>query len=452
MGLVKNQDIELKIETISSEGSGVGHYDGQVVFVYNTAPGDFIKAHIIKVKKAYAIATIKEIIVPSKDRIEVDCPYFRSCGGCAYRHISYDAERAIKKQNVCDALKRIGNIDAVVDDVRFVATERYRNKTQIPVGRTNTGIVCGFYASHTHRIIPMSDCLLQPKEFSNIVDEIKQWMEDYEVRAYDGEDGLLRHVFLREAFATGEIMVCLVATSDNLPHIEELISRIKVMNGVVGIVININKEKTNVILGCETKTMWGKDTIDDILCGIKISISPSSFYQVNHDTAELLYECVRECCNLTGSETLVDLYCGTGTIGLYLAKYCKKIIGVEIVKEAIENARQNALTNGIENSEFYCGDAHELVKRLKRDSLKADVVIIDPPRKGCSKEIVDDIVEISPAKVVYVSCNVSTQSRDCKALEEKGYIVQKVTPIDMFPRTVHVETVVLMTRTDARKG
>ncbi len=447
MSLQKNQDIQLNIEGYTAEGNGVGHYDGQAVFVSNTAVGDKIIAHIIKAKKTYAVGIVKQLLNPSKDRVDVDCSHFRSCGGCVYRHISYETEKTLKKQKVVDAFTRLAHIQVTVNDVITSKTQRYRNKAQYPVG-FNGQVVAGFYAQKSHRIINSSDCVLQPEEFSKIVEIVKSWMTEFGISAYESEtgEGLIRHIYIRKGFATGEIMVCLVVNGDKLPKIDELCDDLQKIDGLKSVVINENRDKTNVILGKKCTTIWGSDYIEDILCGVRIRISPLSFYQVNHDCAELLYEKALEYVGAKGDETVLDLYCGAGTIGLSMAKNVKKVIGVEIIHEAIEDAKVNAKANGIENCEFYCGDAKDAVKLLKDTNVTPDAVILDPPRKGCDRQVLEYVAEMNPKKIVYVSCDVSTQARDCAILKELGYETKEVTPVDMFPRTAHVECVCLVER------
>ena len=448
MPLSKNQEIKLHIDGISSEGTGVGRFDGQAVFVSGAAEGDELSVHIIKAKKTYAVGKIKEILKPSKDRIPVDCPYFRQCGGCVYRHISYEAEKRIKTQKVKDAFLRLAHIDVPVREIITADTQRYRNKAEYPVGRDLNGVNIGFYANRTHRIVDAEDCLLQPAEFAEIVEIVRKWIFKNHVSVWNTEtgDGLLRHIYIRKGFLTGEIMVCLVINGENIPKEDEFISEISKVSGVKSIVLNINTKNTNVILGDEVKVLWGSEKISDTLCGVEIELSPLSFYQVNHDGAELLYKKAAEYAALSGNETVIDLYCGAGTIGLSMADKAKKVIGVEIIPEAIRDAKKNAERNGAENCEFYCMDAGEAVKMLRDKNIQPDVVLLDPPRKGCSKEVLSCVAEMNPERIVYISCDVSTQSRDCAILKELGYKTQEVTPVDMFPRTAHVECVVKLER------
>lgn len=440
--LVKNQNIELKIEGCTAEGNGVGHYEGMAVFVSGTAVGDTVTAHIIKVKKTYAVGIVKEIITPSEDRAPVNCDIFKSCGGCALRHISYEAEKRIKTQRVKDAFSRLAHMDILVREIVTGNTERYRNKAQYPVGDGKVG----FYAQKSHRIIDCSDCLLQPSEFAEIVEIVKTWMKEFNISAYDSETnkGLIRHIYIRKGFNTGEIMVCLVANGETLPNADELSEAVFKIDGVKSLVLNINREKTNVILGKRCVTLKGSDYIEDVLCGVRIRISPLSFYQVNHDTAELLYGKAKEYARLTGGEIVLDLYCGAGTIGLSMARDARKIIGVEIVPEAVRDAKTNARINGIENCEFHEGDAKKAVKMLRDRKISPDVVILDPPRKGCDREVLECVAEMNPERIVYVSCDVSTQARDCAIFKDLGYETLEVTPVDMFPRTVHVETTAIL--------
>lgn len=446
MPLSKNQEIKLHIDSVSSEGSGVGRYDGQAVFVSGAAEGDELLVHIIKAKKTYAVGKIVEILKPSKDRITASCPYFNQCGGCVYRHISYEAEKRIKTQKVKDAFKRIGHINIPVKEIITASTERYRNKAEYPVGRTANGVHIGFYANRSHRIIDAEDCLLQPAEFAEITEIIRKWIFENHVSVWNGEtgEGLLRHIYIRKGFVSGEIMVCLVVNGENIPNEEQLVAELSKITGIKSIALNVNTANTNVILGDRVKTLWGNEKISDTLCGVEIELSPLSFYQVNHDGAEALYKKAAEYAALTGSETVIDLYCGAGTIGLSMAHKAKRVIGVEIIPEAVEDAKKNAERNGIRNCEFYCADASAAVKMLKDKDIKPDVVLLDPPRKGCSNEVLSCVAEMNPDRIVYISCDVSTQSRDCAILKDLGYEPTEATPVDMFPRTSHVECVVLL--------
>lgn len=449
MEIKKNDEIKLNIEAMTSEGSAVGHYDGLAVFVRGAVPGDEIIAHIIKKSKNYAIAIIKDITRYSESRIKSDCPVSDKCGGCSFRNMTYNEELKYKRARVRDAISRIGHIDAPVAEIIGASDiDNYRNKAQFPTAINDGELTAGFYAYKSHRIIPCNACRLQAPEFEKCLEAFSNWVCKADITSYDERTGkgLLRHIYLRKAVGTGEIMACAVINAGNLPKKEVLIEELCRIKGMASICININKKQSNVILGEETKIIWGSDTITDILLGKRFVISPNSFYQVNHDQCEKLYTKAAEYANLSGCETVVDLYCGAGTIGLTMADKAQQIFGIEIVPQAIENAKANARINSIDNAEFFCGDAFEGAKELERRSIKPDVVILDPPRKGCQKELFDVIKKMSPNRIVYVSCDSATLARDLEILKEKGYITCEVTPVDMFPRTPHVECVALITK------
>lgn len=448
ISLRKNDIIEIDITGFSSEGSGVGHYDGQAVFVSGAAPGDRIQCVIIKAKKNYAIGKIQHILKASEDRIIPDCPVFPRCGGCQYRHISYEAELGIKTQKVRDAFRRIGHLDIIPSDtVGAEQPDRYRNKAQYPTETSGGRLLTGFYAPFSHRVIDCKNCLLQPAEFSDILKIISRWSEKFKIPSYNEATGkgLLRHIYIRKAFMTGEIMVCLVINGDKIFKKDELISAlIKANSNIKTVLLNINTDNTNVIMGKTEKVLYGKGYIEDILCGKRFRISPLSFYQVNHRQAERLYKKASEFAVDSNTKTLVDMYCGAGTIGLTMADKVEKLIGVEIVPEAVEDAKINAMLNNTENARFICADAKEAAKKLKDEGIKPDTVILDPPRKGCDSELLSTVCEMAPEKIVYVSCDPATLARDLTILEEKGYKTEKAVPFDLFPRTVHVECVTLL--------
>ena len=446
--LKKNDEIELYIEDFTSEGSGVGHFEGIAVFVSGAAAGDKALVHIIKVKSTYAIGKCVKILKPSKTRIAPDCEYAGSCGGCAFRHISYEAETAMKKKRVEDAFQRIGGIDKKLDG--FIAAEnltRYRNKAEYPVSFEKE-LKIGFYALHTHRIIDCRDCVLQPENFADIVAVIRKWTVEFGISIYNSEtgNGLLRHIYIRQGTVSKEIMFCLVINGERIPKEAELVKRLCEIPDIKSIVLNINRLNNNVILGEECKTVYGADCIYDELCGVKIRLSPLSFYQVNHAQAEKLYRKAAEYAQLDGSQTVLDMYCGAGTIGLSMADKAKNVIGVEIVEPAVRDAKINAGLNGIKNAQFYCADASQAAQMLKEQGIKPDVIVLDPPRKGCSAELVKTVSEMQPDRVVYVSCDPATLARDCKRFGEYGYTVEKLTAVDLFPRTVHCEAVALLTK------
>lgn len=447
--LKKNEEFNLKITGYTSEGGGVGKFDGQAVFVENTAIGDEILCHIIKAKNTYAIGKAMKIIKPSKSRIEPECEAFKSCGGCSFAHIKYEEELKAKEQKVIDAFKRIGGISPkFAPIIPSPETTRYRNKAQYPVRRENGILNIGFYAKKSHRVIDGGDCLLQPVEFTEIIEVFRKWINDNNITVYSENTnlGLLRHIYLRKAFATDEIMVCVVINGKTLPCYENLLSELKSVDGFKTLVLNMNRQNTNVVLGDECISLYGDGYITDILCGVKVKISPLSFYQVNRNGAERLYNKAAEYAGLTGEEDILDLYCGTGTIGLSMAQKVKSLIGVEIIPEAIEDAKTNAELNNIKNARFICGDASLAAEKLKDDGITPQVIILDPPRKGCAEELLKTVAQINPQKIVYVSCDPATLARDCARLLELGYAVNEVTPVDMFPRTSHVETVCLLER------
>ena len=444
----KNDIIPLEITDMTGQGSGIGHIDGMAVFAPLTAPGDTIEAHILKVKKNCAFAKADSIITPSPMRIEPDCDCYAKCGGCVFRHISYEEELKFKKKRVFDALTRIGKLkDFKMNSIVGCADpNHYRNKSQIPVGRDKNGnVITGFFGNHSHRIIDCAECKLHPTKFDEITSLIKKWITNYNISVYDETTGkgLLRHIYIRHAKSNDQIMVCLVINGNDIPHRKELTESITCnYSNVKSIILNINRERTNVILGKKCVTIFGSDHINDILCGLSFDISPLSFYQINHDQTEKLYSIAKSSAQLTGDEFLIDLYCGAGTIGLSMAHEVKSLLGIEIIQQAVENAKANALKNNIHNAEFICSDASVAAKELTKKKIRPDVVIIDPPRKGCDRTVIDAICTISPKRVVYVSCDPETLARDLALFNEKGYITSEVTPVDMFPRTQHVECVV----------
>lgn len=450
--LKKNDIVKLKITSSSTDGSGVGKTnEGIAVFVPLSAVGDVLKVKILKVKKTYAFGKIEEIILPSKSRVEPDCGCFSKCGGCVWRHINYSDECAVKEQKVRDAVERIGGIDAeIMPIIASDKTDGYRNKAQLPVGRDKNGMLnIGFYAFHSHRIINCDECALQPKIFNEVVKVTREFIEQTNASVYDDEtrQGRLRHLYIRLGEVTDELMVCYVVNGNGLKGEDILIKMLRErIYNLKTVVFNSNKENTNVILGKKNRVAYGSGYITDFLCGLKFKISPFSFWQVNRSQAEKLYAKAREYANLSGNEVLLDLYCGTGTIGLTMARDCKKLIGVEIIEDAVRDAEQNAVNNKITNTEFICSDAENAAKQLENNGVKPDVIIVDPPRKGIGEELVKTIVRMAPERVVYVSCDPATLARDLGFFDNLGYKTREVTPVDMFPRTAHVESVCLMSR------
>lgn len=492
MDMYKKGDIlTVTIDDIDTEGQGIGKADGYTLFVKDALVGDVVKVKIMKAKKNYAFARLEEVITPSSYRIEPKCEHHRRCGGCQLQCLSYDAQLAFKEKKVRNNLVRIGGfsedeIDKVMQPIIGMEVPfYYRNKAQYPIGRDKkTGKpVAGFYAQRTHDIIPNTDCALGVPENKVILEKILAWMEECKVSAYDEETGkgLVRHVLIRKGFVSGELMVCLVVNGRELPSVGKLIESLKEVPGMKSISLSINRENTNVIMGKTIRTLWGSDTIEDTLGGIKFRISPLSFYQVNPVQTEKLYAKAVEFAGLTGKETVWDLYCGIGTISLFMAKNAGKVYGVEIIPEAIEDAKGNAERNGFTNTEFFVGKAEEVLpefyERVSKegnvkgelaggqaeenvssggrsswnvaqatDMLHPDVIVVDPPRKGCDVQCLDTMLKMQPERIVYVSCDSATLARDLKILCEGGYELKKAVCVDMFGQSVHVETVVLLSQ------
>ena len=452
MPLQKNQLLTLRIERLSSDGSGVAHSpEGEAVFIPGTAPGDEAQVRIVKDCGRYAFGILDKLLTPSPDRIPVDCAVAGPCGGCSLRHMDYAAELRSKQESVADAFRRIGGLDVpVLDALSSPEVDRYRNKVQFPVGRDKNGAPCiGFYAGRTHRIVPCPDCKLQPGVLNDIGNALCSFFAAHGIQPYDEESGkgLVRHIFLRRGTHSGQIMVCLVCTRPKFPHSEELVTALREQfSDIASVLINVNAKKTNVILGEETVSLYGPGYIEDTLCGVPVRLGPLSFYQVNTLAAERLYGIAAEYAQLTSDDLLLDLYCGMGTIGLSMAEQCRELIGVEIVPEAIADARENARRNGVENAEFFCGDASAVAADLAAKGLRPDVICVDPPRKGLAPEVVDAAAAMSPRRIVYVSCDPATLARDVKRFGERGYRAVRAVAVDMFPRTANVETVVLLSR------
>lgn len=448
----KNDLFEAEITAMTAEGSGICRADGMAVFVPGTAVGDRCVVRVVKVLKKYAFGRLEELLTPSPDRTTPDCPIAGPCGGCVYRHITYEAELKIKTQRVRDALERIGGFENIPMEPILGAPSRtrYRNKCQLPIGLSKNGeMQMGFYAVNSHRIIDTHTCLLQPEVFDRAAEAFRAWQKLSGESIYDeaAHSGVLRHLYMRCGEKSGEVLVCIVANGAKL-HGEDLLVKMlrEAVPEITGIVLNINRERTNVVLGRELRTLWGKPTIRDTLCRLEFEISPHAFYQVNRTQAEALYNKAAEYAGLTGAETLLDLYCGTGTIGLSMASRAKKLIGAEIIPSAVENARKNAAHNHVTNAEFLCGDAKDAARILYERGERPDVIVIDPPRKGCDAAVISTIAAMRPTRVVYVSCDPATLARDLKQFTAEDYNIEAVTPVDMFPGTAHVETVVQLVR------
>ena len=446
MELAKNQEHTVTIEGYGEGGMGVARIDGHVVFVHGALRGEKCRVLILKTLKSVAFAKVLEVIEPSSERITPDCPYFPRCGGCTYRHIRYEEELRLKKQRVQDNLSRIGGSDVTVEEILGARdTLRYRNKAQYPVSKDGA---VGFYRARTHEVIECEHCLLVKPEADAAAEALREYMQSCRVAGYDEKTGrgLVRHLYIRSN-AAGESLVCVLVNGDKLPKEDRLVALLRdACPKCTGIVLGTNTKKGNVILGDRYRTLWGSDRLEDTLCGKTFRLSVPSFYQVNRVQAERLYAKAIEFAGLTGQETVLDLYCGAGTITLALSDHAKKVLGAEIVPEAIDDARENAARNGVKNAEFFCGDASDVAKKLARENLRPDVITVDPPRKGLAADVVESIAEMQPGRVVYVSCDSATMARDVKRLADLGYTAQRACAVDMFPRADHVETVVLLSK------
>lgn len=446
----KNDRIQVIIEDLSETGEGIGKTDGFTWFIKDTVIGDQVEAKAMKVKKNYGFAHLERIIKPSESRITPLCPVAKQCGGCQLQSMSYEEELRYKERKIYGNITRIGGFQDVpmLPIMGMDEPWRYRNKAQFPWGLDKDGRpVAGFYAGRTHAIIGCEDCLLGVEENREVLGRIKTHMERYHLAPYDEatHKGLIRHTLIRKGFQTGELMVCQVINGNQLPHSEELVKSLLEIPGMTSISLNVNKEQTNVILGDKVENLFGPGYITDYIGSVQYRISPLSFYQVNPVQTKKLYETALEYAGLTGGETVWDLYCGIGTISLFLAQKAKKVYGVEIVPQAIDDARENARLNGIENAEFFVGKAEEVLpEQFEKNQVYADVIVVDPPRKGCDEKCLETIVKMAPKRVVYVSCDSATLARDLKYLAERGYELNRVRGCDMFPWTTHTEVVCLL--------
>lgn len=447
----KNDIVRLEITGYTQEGNGVGRTEeGMAVFVPLTAAGDIIEARIVKLMNSYAYGRLERVLSPSGDRIEPDCPVYSKCGGCALRHISYEAELRAKEGFVRDAFRRIGGFlikpEPIVGCKRI---NRYRNKAQLPVAMQDGRPVYGFFAPRSHRVIASDRCLLQPEVFTDICEYVRTYIEKRGIAPYDEntDSGLLRHIYIRKGEYTGEILLTLIVRADThqLDGLADAIARD--IRDIKSVVLNINDRRTNVILGERSRTLYGDGYITDRMCKRTLMISPGSFYQVNTPAAEEVYRTAGRMAGFRGSETVLDLYCGIGSIGLSMADSVKRVIGAEVIEDAVKNAEKNAALNGLlDRFSYLCGDAGEIASRLLKSGAAPDAVILDPPRKGCDSKTLDAVLGMSPEKIIYISCNPSTAARDCKMLCSCGYTLIRYKPMDMFPRTNHVETVVLLSK------
>lgn len=452
MALRKNDKIEMEFTGSNAQGAAVGRYEGEAVFVPLGAPGERARVKIVKAAKNYAFGRLEEILEPSPDRVEPDCAVYAQCGGCCWRHVSYEAELRMKEQRVRDALERVGGLSGI-EVLPIVAAESrtgYRNKALLPLGKGPDGrLRMGFYAPHSHRIIDCQNCRLHPVEFGLAMEAFRDWAAAYGDSVYDEatHTGRMRRLYLRKAEATGQVMACVVVNGGGLRHEAELVEALRGrVPGLSSVVVNSNRARTNVALGLKNRAIWGDGVITDRLCGLEFEISPLSFYQVNRTQAEKLYRLAAGYAGLQDRGLLVDLYCGTGTIGLSMAGQAGRVVGVEAVPAAVEDARRNARRNGIENAEFLCADAAQAAEELAKRGEKPEALILDPPRKGCGRALAEAAAAMGPERIVYVSCDPATLARDLKDFDELGYTAKEAQPVDMFPGTGHVETVCLLTR------
>ncbi len=460
MGAIYKKDdrLTVTITDLGGEGEGIGKVDGYTLFIKDAVIGDVVEAKIMKAKKNYAYARLEKVITPSSFRVNPKCSFAKSCGGCQLQSMSYEEQLAFKNRKVKNNLMRIGGFsEELLDDIMEepVGMEQpfyYRNKAQFPFGYDKEGnVITGFYAGRTHSIIANTDCALGVSENKLILQEILSFLKEEKISAYKEEtgEGLLRHVLIRKGFQTGQLMVCLVINGNKLPKSEKLVEKLQQIKGMTSISISINTRRDNVIMGNDIKLLWGKERIEDTIGGLTFSISPLSFFQVNPVQTENMYEQALKYADLKGEETVWDLYCGIGTISLFLARDAKQVYGVEIIPQAIEDAKENAACNQIKNAEFYVGKAEEVLpEKFKQDGIHADVIIVDPPRKGCDERCLETMVKMLPNRIVYVSCDSATLARDLSYLCANGYELKKVRAFDNFPETVHVETIVALHRKD----
>lgn len=453
--VVKNTEYILDIVSQGYEGEGIAKVDGYPIFIEGALKGEKVKVRVVKVNKNFAYGKLLEVIEKSEGRVEPKCEYFKRCGGCKLQHMDYKTQLDFKWERVKDCIKKIGGLSEELVEYPIGMEEnpyQYRNKVQLPIGMVKGKPALGFYAPRSHDIIDIEECLIQEEDANKISKITKEWIEEFNIMPafVDGKfnkKGLLRHVMIRKGFKTGEVMVVIVATRKDLNHMNELIRKLEFhVEGLKSIVLNINAKDTNVILTPECYTLWGEDYIKDYIGEFKFNISPLSFFQVNPEQTEVLYGKTLEYAELTGEETVFDAYCGTGSITLFLSQKAKKVYGVEIVEPAIINARENAKMNYVSNAEFFVGKSEEVIPNLIDEGVKADVIVVDPPRKGCDIKLLKAIGETKPKRVVYVSCDPSTLARDLKILDELGYRTEKIQPVDMFPQTAHIENVARLVR------
>jgi len=445
----KNDYIDMTITGLGHNGEGVGKYKGYTLFVPDSLPKEIVKVKVVKVNKSYGFGRLIEVLMPSKERVEPKCSIYKKCGGCQLQHLSYQGQLDQKRQLVEDNIKRIAKIDDVIihETLGMEHPWNYRNKSQIPFAEREGGLIAGFYAKGTHDVIDMKTCVIQQEKNDVLVQTVREIAEELGIQAYDEKKhtGIIRHVVARVGVNTGELMLILVTNGKDFAMKDELVRRIvETVPNLTSLIQNINQEKTNVIMGFKSITLWGRDVIYDTIGDIQFAISPLSFYQVNPEQTKVLYDKALEYAQLTGNENVIDAYCGIGTISLFLAQKSKHVYGVEIVPEAIKDAKKNADLNAITNVDFEVGAAEEVIPKWVKDGVKIDVVVVDPPRKGLDESLIQTIIELKPKRMVYVSCNPSTLARDLRLLEDGGFKTVEVQPVDMFPQTMHVEAVALI--------
>ncbi len=445
----KGQTYTIDITGLGHSGEGVGRYQDFTVFIPGALPGETVEAVITTVKKTYATGRLRTVLTPAPHRISPECAIYSLCGGCQLQHVSYQEQLNTKRQQVIDAITRIGKLPEVVVHPTIGAANPwyYRNKMQFPVGRKNNKVVVGCYAQGSHDIIDTDNCLIQHQSNNDIAREVRKAIQELSIEPYDEHtgQGVIRHVLGRIGTSTGQIMVVLVTATERLPKQQALVERlIASIPGLVSIIQNINPKSTNIIMGHKTRTLWGQDTISDKLGEFTFAISARSFFQVNTTQAEVLYNQAVKYAGLTGRETVIDAYCGTGTITLFLARHAAKVYGIEIVEPAILDARQNAITNNVTNAEFIVGDAVDIMPRMFKQGIKPDVIVVDPPRAGCEQKVLETFVNMEPQRIVYVSCNPASLARDLAILDDLGYKTQEIQPVDMFAQTFHVESVAVI--------
>ncbi|MED1605974.1 23S rRNA (uracil(1939)-C(5))-methyltransferase RlmD [Cytobacillus kochii] len=442
----KNDYIDVTFEDLTHEGAGVAKVDGYPLFVPNALPGEKAQIKVLKTSKGYGFGKLIETYEESPYRVTAPCPIYKECGGCQLQHLSYEGQLLAKQKQVRDVLTRIGKLENVTVHPTIGMSDpwRYRNKSQVPIGEHEGGLIGGFYQQRSHQIIDMKSCLIQQEKNDEVIQKVKEICNKNGVRAYDEQrhKGDLRHIMARYGLVTGDVMIVLVTKAKDLPNRKKIIADItENIAGVKSIVQNVNPKKTNVIMGDETRVLWGQEVIYDYIGDVRFAISARSFYQVNPEQTKVLYDKALEYAALTGKEEVIDAYCGIGTISLFLAQKAKSVFGVEIVPEAIEDAKRNAELNNITNANFAVGKAEEVIPAWYEKGHKADVLVVDPPRKGCDEALLQTIIDMKPKKVVYVSCNPGTLARDLRVLEDGGYRTVEVQPVDMFPQTTHVECV-----------